>query len=275
VIRSETGRRRALRAWYISERVGLHEAVFVISAFLVYFLIRGAVAGRAGEAVARGIDVIALERQFGLYHELTMQSWILDDRWLIKAMNWIYFWGHMPVVILFAVWLFLTDRRMYTLARNAFLASGAIGVVIYWLLPVAPPRLLPGYGFVDTMAIYDRISYNAQEVGTFVNQYAAVPSLHFGWALLLGLMVAWATRHPVTWVFGVAWPVAMFFAVVMTGNHFMVDAIAGGAVSFAGLAIALGMERARPYVLSRVRERLSLLGPPGERVPEPWQRSAE
>ncbi len=252
----------------MTARLGIHEAAFVVSAFLVYFLTRAAVVGRASEAISRGLRVVSLERHLGLYHEAHMQSWILGTHWLIKAANWVYFWGHMPVVILFAIWLFITDRRMYTLARNAFLASGAIGVLIYWLFPVAPPRLLPGLGIVDTMAVYDRISYNAQEVGAFVNQYAAVPSLHFGWALLLGLMVAWATRHPLMWVFGIAWPVAMFFAVVLTGNHFIFDAITGAIVSFAGLGIALAIESARPLVIAWGRDHLAWLEPRQGRVRE-------
>ena len=254
-------RRQAFQLWRITGRLGLHEVVFVVTAFLVYFLIRGAVVGRAGEAMGRAVDLIALERRLGLYHELALQSWLLDRYWLIKTMNWIYFWGHMPLIIAFAVWLYARHRHTYSLARNAFLASGAIGVVIYWLFPVAPPRLVPFAGMVDTMAVFDRVGYNAQEVSTFVNQFAAVPSLHFGWSLLLGLMVAWVGKNPLTWAFCIAWPVAMFFAVVMTGNHFILDAVAGGIVSFAGLAIAYGLERIRPNAAAWARARMPWLEP--------------
>src|SRR6185295_19159269 len=103
---------------------------------LIYFVIRGAVVDRAGEAMVRGLNLIKLEQRLHLYHELTMQSWILDHYWLIKLMNWVYFWGHMPLVILAAVWLYVRHRQAYFITRNAFLASGAIGVVIYWLFPV-------------------------------------------------------------------------------------------------------------------------------------------
>ena len=233
------------RAWQLSARVGLHEMVVVVSAFLVYFLIRGLVVGRAGEAMVRGFNVIELEQQLHIYWELEMQSWILDHFWLIKVMNGIYFWGHMPVVILSALWLYVGHRAAYRLARNAFLASGAIGVVIYWAFPVAPPRLIPFSGFIDTMAAFDRVGYNAQETKAFVNEFAAIPSLHFGWSLLLGLIVAYEGKRPLFWFFGALWPIAMFFSVVMTGNHFIVDAVAGGIVSFAGLGIAWLIERRR------------------------------
>ncbi len=255
-----TVRRQAIRLWRITGRVGLHEAVAVVVSFLVYFAIRGSVVGRADEAIVRGIRLIDLERQLGIYRELEMQSWILDSYWLIKAMNWIYFWGHMPLIIVFAVWLYVWHRPTYTLVRNAFLASGAIGVVCYWLFPVAPPRLIPFAGYIDTMAAFDRVGYNAQETKGLLNEFAAVPSLHFGWSLLLGLAVAWVGKRPILWVFGIAWPVAMFFAVVMTGNHFVLDAVLGGVVSFAGLGIAFALVWVRPRLAARLRARPLLAG---------------
>ena len=231
------------RAWRLTARAGVHEVFVVVVAFLIYFVIRGAVVDRAGEAMVRGINLIELERRWHIYWELEMQSWILDHYWLIKAMNWVYFWGHMPLVIVVAIWLYVRHRTAYFVTRNAFLASGAIGVVIYWVYPVAPPRLIPFAGFIDTMAAFDRVGYNAQEASAFVNQFAAVPSLHFGWSLLLGAVIAWVSRHPAAYAFAVGWPVAMFFSVVMTGNHFILDAVAGGLVSFAGLGIALAIAR--------------------------------
>jgi hypothetical protein len=188
-----------------------------VAAFLVYFYIRGLVVGRADEAVTRGIDLIALEQRLGFYWELEMQSWILGHYWAIKVMNWVYFWGHMPLVILAAFWLYVWHRRAYRLSRNAFLASGAIGVVMYALLPSRPaPRT--DAGFIDTMAVYDRVGYNAQETEAFVNPYAALPSLHFGWSLLLGFVVFQVTHFPALKLLAMIWPVAMFFAVVMTGT---------------------------------------------------------
>ena len=248
-------RARVGRAWTLADRAGIQEIVLVVAAFLVYFYIRGLVVGRADEAIARGIDLIELEQNLGFYWELEMQSWILDHYWAIKVMNWVYFWGHMPLVILFAFWLYIWHRRAYRLSRNAFLASGAIGVVMYALWPVAPPRLIPDAGFIDTMALYDRVGYNAQETEAFVNPYAALPSLHFGWSLLLGFVVFRVTRFPPLKVLAVVWPVAMFFAIVMTGNHFIIDAIAGAAVSFLGFGIALVLEGWWPGITMRVRER--------------------
>lgn len=245
-------------------RSGVQELAVVIGAFLIYFLVRGAVIDRADEALASGRDIARLQETLRLNWELEMQSWIIGHYWLIKAMNWIYFWGHMPVVVILAIYLYVRHRHEYFLTRNAFLASGAIAVVIYWAFPVAPPRLLPELGLVDTMAVYDRVGYNAQEASAFVNQYAAVPSLHFGWSLLLGLVVARVGRHPVALIAGIAWPVAMFFSVIMTGNHFVLDAVAGGLVCFAGWGIALVIERWLPVVAGR-RSMRPLVASPNKR----------
>lgn len=236
-------RRIAGQAWRLTERAGVHEAAVVVAAFLIYFFIRGSVVDRAGEAMVRGFNLIELEQALGIYWELEMQSWILDHYWAIRFMNLVYFWGHMPLVIVLAIWLYVWHRRAYRLTRNAFLASGAIGVVIYWLFPVAPPRLIPFSGFIDTMAAFDRFGYNAQETQAFVNPFAAVPSLHFGWSMLLAAVVGWVARNPLAIGFAFAWPIAMFFAVVLTGNHFILDAVFGAIVSFAGLGIAFALER--------------------------------
>ncbi|MEX2081858.1 MAG: phosphatase PAP2 family protein, partial [Dehalococcoidia bacterium] len=188
-----------------------------------------------------------------------------------KAMNWVYFWGHMPLVIIVAIWLWGWHRQTYTLTRNAFLASGAIGVVMYATLPLAPPRLIPFAGFVDTMAVYDRFGYNAQETKAFVNPYAAMPSLHFGWSLLLGYTaICVAPRNPFTVLFGITWPTAMFFAVILTGNHFILDAVVGGMVSFAGLGIAFAVRDVQPRAEAWARARLSgNPGGPSPRSPVP------
>ncbi len=248
-ISARAARTQAARSWRFTQQAGLHEAVVVVVAFLVYFYIRGAVVDRAGEALANGLDVIALERALGMYWELEMQSWILDQYWAIRAMNWIYFWGHMPVIVVFAVYLWVWHRPTYTLIRNAFLASGAIAVVIYALYPVAPPRLIPLAGYIDTMAIFDRVGYQAQEAQAFVNPYAAIPSLHFGWAMLLGGVVAGVGRGRALIVLaGVLWPVAVLFSIVMTANHFLLDAVAGAVVSLAGLGIAYALRRGEPRI---------------------------
>lgn len=232
----------------------------VVAAFLVYYTIRAAVVSQAGTALINAYEIIELERALGMYWELEMQSWILEWELLIRAMNWVYFWGHMPVIIPFAIWLWVRHRPTYILARNAFLAAGFIAVIMYAMYPLAPPRLVPFEGYVDTMALYNQASYQAQETRAFVNPFAAMPSLHFGWAMLLGGAVAWVgRRNPVATVFGIAWPTAMFFTIVLTGNHFILDAVAGAIVSLIGLGVAVAVHWMQPGLRAWVREQVPAL----------------
>jgi len=222
----------------------VREAGIALVAGCVYFLIRGSVADRADEAMSRAVGMIDLERALGLFWEPRVQGWILDSRPLIDLANGIYFWTHMPVIVLSAVWLYWRRRSVYRRIRNAFVVSAALALALYFLIPVAPPRFFPELGFVDTMALYAEANYQAQEVGPFVNAYAAVPSLHFGWALLIG--VAWWWARPGGRVGGLLVGAlaaglvgGQFLAIIATGNHFVLDAAAGTAVAAIALAVVV------------------------------------
>jgi len=225
-------------------RRGLLEIGIMTLATLAYFLIRGSVVDRATEAFSRGIAVVHLERTLGIFYELPMQALVMQNLLLTETFNWIYFWLHMPLILGFGLWLYIFHRERYVLVRNAFMASGGIGLIIYSLFPVAPPRLMPNLGFVDTMAIFSEVSYQAQSLKPFVNPFAAIPSLHFGWALLMAIGIFVATRNPLLRAFAVGVPIAQFLAVVVTGNHFILDAIIGGIVALSGLGVAWAMLRA-------------------------------
>ena len=149
-------RAQALRFWRFSRRTGIQEAVVVVIAFLVYFFIRGAVVDRAGEALANGLDLIALERATGMYWEIEWQSWIIDEYWAVRVMNWIYFWGHMPLVVALAIFLWVWHRSTYGLMRTAFLASGARtpsqAALRFCLAHPAVSTVVPGMMSVDQAA---------------------------------------------------------------------------------------------------------------------------
>ncbi len=224
------------------------EAGIAAATGFVYFLIRGSVVDRVDEATARGSSLFDLEHSLGIAWEPAMQDWILGSALLIDLFNGIYFWAHMPLIIGAALLLYWKRPRVYRLIRNAFVVSAAIGLTLYFAVPLAPPRFFPELGFVDTMALYAEANYQAQEVGFFANPYAAMPSLHFGWALLIGIGL-WLARPAPRRGRGLARPsvglaagliiVGQFFAVVLTGNHWILDVVAGAVVAGAGLAVAL------------------------------------
>ena len=205
----------------------LRELAAVAAAALVYYLVRGAVSDRAEEAFQRARDILELEQRFWLDWESAIHEAILGSNALIDLANGTYFWGHMPLLIVVAVWLWRSHRVVWRTFRNALLVSAAAGMVSYFLFPTAPPRLMPELGYVDTLALRAAPAYQAQEVGLFVNPYAALPSLHVGWALLAGLAVWQTSSHPLMRAFAVSIPLSQSWAVVATANHWTLDAFAG------------------------------------------------
>jgi hypothetical protein len=155
------------------------------------------------------------------------------------------------VIVVVGVWLLWLHPRQYTLIRNAFLVSAVIGLIGYTLYPVAPPRLMPGFGFVDTMYEYSRVSYQAESLKPFVNPYAAMPSLHFGWAFLVGVGIWLVWRDLRGLLIGIALPVGMGLAIVLTANHYILDAVAGFLVCLFGLAVAIWWDRGHPLPYQR------------------------
>jgi hypothetical protein len=218
------------------------EVLLLALALPLYYLVRGQVEERAGEAVQRGADVVALERQLGIFWEVELQKAVIDYGWFVDSLNAFYLYGHLPLIGALAVWLYFWHRPQYLLMRNAFLISGGIALVVYLNFPTAPPRLLPehlGFGFVDTV-FHDYGEERPFTPTFFVNQYAAMPSMHFGWNMLVGLALWLATKNVIIRSLAVLMPIAMFTSIILTANHYILDPVLAIPVVAAGLAIALG-----------------------------------
>lgn len=232
-----------MRTAAILRKSGLWDLALIVAAFFLYYLVRGAVVERAGEATSRAIRLVELEKSLGLFWEGQVQAFVMSSEIAVKVFNGIYVWAHFPLVAVIGLWLFLLHRPQFIVFRNAFLISGGIGLILFNLFPTAPPRLLFwGYGLIDTVAAYSPVNYDMQPAA-FVNQYAAMPSLHFGWNLLLGIAIIYSTRNALLRAFAVVMPIAMGMAVVVTANHFILDVAAGTAVALFGLWAAVMVDR--------------------------------
>ena len=233
----------------LSQRRILRDALeigLVALAFLLYFLVRGSVVDRDAEALRNAVHIIDIERSLGFFWEPELNAAVLDNRALLQFFNAVYFWLDFPLIVALGLWLYFFHRRQYTVARDVVLASGAIALIVYHLFPVAPPRLLPpeyGFAFVDTVNEYSNFSYQAQSMQAFVNPYAAVPSLHYGWAVLVGGVLIWATRNVWLRALGVLMPIGQLSAIVFTANHYILDAMAGLVVALLGLLVAMALQR--------------------------------
>ncbi len=213
----------------------VREVGLVAAAYFAYHLVRSATKGEVASAIEHARLLESAERALGLFVEPALQAAVVSERWLVDIANWTYVWGHWPVIGGVAIWLYYSRPASYRLLRNAFLISGATGLVLFMTFPAAPPRLA-GLGLVDTVVEHSNFYYLLQPP-QLTNQYAAFPSLHFGWNLLIGIaLIREAPRIPVR-AFGAALPLAMLAAVVLTANHYLIDAVAGGAVALIGLIL--------------------------------------
>jgi membrane-associated phospholipid phosphatase len=221
------------------------ELSMILIAVAAYIGIRAVTEGRTEIAEANAHDLLRLQQLLGIDWESSLQALIIGSDSVVAVANWVYIYGHWPVIASVALILFLARRDRYRLLRNAVFISGAIGFLFFALLPVAPPRLLD-LGLVDTVA-EQSAGYRALQPPELTNQYAALPSLHFGWNLLVGIVLFGTTRRLLVRVFAVLMPVAMGFTVVATANHFVVDVVVGGLVVLTGLAAAVRLQQEAPF----------------------------
>ncbi len=219
----------------------LRQVLLFAAGMIVYFGVRGLTEGSVAQAQANADRLISIEERLRIFVEPALQRSLAGDGPVVTLANWVYIWGHWPVVLGVLVWFVLHRPPSYYLLRNAFLISGLIGVTAFVLFPVAPPRLA-GLDVVDTVTRYSH-SYRVLQPPAFVNQYAAMPSLHFGWDLIVGVMLYREARHRSVRLLGVLMPVLMALAVVLTANHYLLDVLAGGAVALAGLGAATALRR--------------------------------
>ena len=229
------------RPWRGTARTVLLDAVLIIAGVVVYFRTRGLTVGATDTAVAHAHDIMRLEQDLGLDIERGAQAVVGSSGPLITLANWIYIWGHWPVIAATFIWLALHNRLIFRRLRNAMLVSGAMGLCVYTTYPVAPPRLA-GIGLVDTISEQSS-SYRVLQPPAFVNPYAAMPSLHVGWNLLVGLALVAAAGTVVMRTVGRVMPVAMAAATVVTANHYVLDLVAGMAFGLIGYLVALRLEK--------------------------------
>lgn len=219
----------------IRSRHGIREIAFVCVAALAYFGIRHLSEGHAATAYAHAQRELRLEHALHLAWETSLQGQILTQPLLVTLVNWIYIWGHWPVLITVGVVLFRYRPERYLLLRNAMLLSAAIGFCFFAFVPVAPPRLAEPAA-VDTVTLHSH-SYRALQPPALTDEYAAFPSLHFGWDLLAAIAVWGATGNRALRALALLVPAAMAAAVVLTANHYVLDVLGGLVVVLAALVL--------------------------------------
>jgi hypothetical protein len=239
-----------------STRAGWRREIMVVAAiYVVYDAIRLLPGVRLHAADGDGSRVLALEHRlhWAPEHALNVGLHALPTPVPVAAA---YFYEslHYLVTPIVLVWLYRTARADYPRARTALAAMTLSALTVFWLFPVTPPRMLPGARLTDIVAEEHRYGWWSgggtapRGLGSFVNEYAAMPSLHVGWALWCGVQLYRHARRPAVRALGVLYPVLTAIVVMATGNHYLLDALAGAVVALLGWAMAIGLERVRDVI---------------------------
>jgi PAP2 superfamily len=216
---------------------GVAEVAALFALYGLYEVVRGF--GDASLEVARqhASEIVALERSLGVYGERGVQQLAERVPGLPSLLGVAYIALHILVTAGVLVWVYRRHRESFPLLRTTLVVSTGLSLAIYVLYPVAPPRLA-GLGFADTVTTHAGLNLSSDLLGSLYNPFAAVPSLHFGYALLVGGAVAMLARGRTWRALGAAYPLLMVGIIVATGNHFLFDAVAGGAVIVGGWLVA-------------------------------------
>jgi hypothetical protein len=217
-------------------------------AYYVYRVARGAVDDPAGAAVAfaNGREHIHIEQSLGIFAEPSVQAWASSNPVIVDAASWMYVNAQFTVTLSALAYLYLAHNRSFYFVRNMFAVAQAVAVIGYVLLPTAPPRFFPEWGFVDSVADATGVEHHSGVVDALFNPYAAVPSMHVAFALMIAVPIARLARHRLVRVAWTLYPPLVIFVIVATANHFFIDAFAGILTAAIGSSIAAWLGRARP-----------------------------
>ena len=221
----------------LARRNGVAQLAVVLVAFAGYQAARHAMEPNWAQAFANAKRIVSLEQVLGLAWEQSLQRAFLAIPDLVEALNLFYFVGHFVFTGAFFIWLYRRSWSGFLRFRDAFLIATAISVVVHWLFPTAPPRLA-GVGLTDTLLLFSGIDIGSPSSAAYSNPVAAVPSLHAAYALGVGIGLIRYARSPWLRGAGFVYPPLVVLTIVVTGNHFVLDAVAGIAVLGIGFLAA-------------------------------------
>lgn len=222
-------------------------ALFAV-AYYGYRLARGAISGPTSTAMAfeHARDLIAIERSVGIFVEPAVNAWSHGSEVLTGFVSWMYLNAQFSVTIGALVFLYLRHNASFYFVRNMFMVAMGIALIGYTLFPTAPPRFFPEWGFIDSVADFTGVSHDNVAVNALFNPYAAVPSMHVCFALMIGIPLSRLCRWRVAKVFWALYPALVTFVIVATANHFLSDAILGALTAGAAAYGATWLAKARP-----------------------------
>lgn len=236
-LRSAAPRRRALLAV-------VPELALLLALYALYRVAQKSAPLHVDAAVARGRDLIAIEGRIGADIEHAANGWLTAHPVLANAADYYYAVMHFGVTLGVLVWLWTRHRDRFPVTRNTLAATNLLALVAFWLVPTAPPRLIPGAGFVDTVVHFHTWgSFASPQGDASADQFASIPSLHVGWALWCAVAVTAASTSALARRLIWLYPLATSLVVIGTGNHYVADVVGGAVVLVLGRALATALSR--------------------------------
>jgi membrane-associated phospholipid phosphatase len=227
------GRKVLPRGW-----ADLGRQIAIWFGFLLFYQAARGIADRnPAQAFENGLRVINLEQHVHGLVELSFQRFVDSSNFLMNVASWTYWNSEFTVIGLVLLWVYLRRHEAFTRFRNTILLANVIGLIGYVLLPTAPPRMFPDFGFDDTLSQFASLNHGSGLINFVANPYAAMPSLHAADALILGVVLVAVCRNWFAKAIWALWPGWVWFSVMATGNHFWLDVVAGIFVALIALTI--------------------------------------
>jgi hypothetical protein len=228
----------------------VRQVALFVGAYLLYQLVRGLVDGNdVAKATWNAYKVINLERTLHVFVEPSIQAWAINNRWLMDIADSTYLNAHYVVTLGALVWIYLKRNDSFYFVRNMFMVAMAFALIGYALYPTAPPRLMPAWGFTDSIQQFTGVTVEHGPSSALLNLYAAIPSMHVCFALMIGWPMVRLVKNPFAAVAWALYPLFITFVVIATGNHYLTDVVLGAVTALASALLAKQLlARARPDV---------------------------
>ena len=241
------------RVWRLSGRWlpngwldAIRQLALFAGAYYLYRIVRGIVDGQAVLAFENARNLVDAERALGLFFEPGLQAWAEGQEWLLTFANWMYVNSHFVITTTFLIWLYIARNHAFYFVRNMFMVAMGLALVGYMAYPTAPPRFMPEWGFSDSVAEFvgDKAD---QSANVLYNPFAAVPSMHVAFALMIAIPAIFLVKNRALKVLWGIYPLIVTFVVMVTANHFWLDAALGALVAaVSAYAASAAFARARP-----------------------------
>jgi hypothetical protein len=225
------------------------QIVLFCGAYWLYRLVRGLVDGRAAEAFDNARAVIDVERGLGLFVEPSIHAWASANALVIDLASWMYLNSHFAITTVTLAWIYLCRNERFYFVRNMFMVAMGLALVGYAAVPTAPPRFMREWGFTDSVAAFTGVEADSASADLLFNPFAAIPSMHVAFALMIGVTMARMTRRRWAQVLWWSYAPVVTFVVIATANHWWLDGFLGAVVAAVSAVCAHALfARARPEV---------------------------